>query len=192
MGNTGKINDASSVSKSKKLTTADMALIAILLAVGVVLKFAVSAFIPIPGMKPNFIIASYCLVILLIKPSILSSAVIGLLAGALCQLFPGTPFINFASELIGAVVMCLFVKIPSRGNALVENVFKVAPAAFISTLFSGFAFLGLMWGLFFLGFNAEQTPTALAPFLAIIFGTATTNTIITQALYLPLKKMLKR
>ena len=54
----------------------------------------------------------YCLAILLIRPKIHEAAVVGLLAGAICQLFPGTPYINFASELLGAIVMVLLIRIP--------------------------------------------------------------------------------
>ncbi|MDR3148698.1 MAG: hypothetical protein LBT88_01580 [Oscillospiraceae bacterium] len=189
MGNTTNTNDVSNViiKKRKKLTTADMALIAILLAVGTVLKNVINF-----GMKPNFIIAMYCLVILLIKPTVLNSAIIGLLAGALCQLFPGTPFVNFASELVGAVVMALFMKIPSRDNKFIDNVLKVAPSTFITTLFSGFTFLGLMWILFYAGVSGGTPPASLGVFLVIIFGTATINTVIVQVLYLPIKKILKR
>ena len=37
---------------------------------------------------PNFIIAMYCLSILIIRPKFKEAAVIGLLAGAICQFFP--------------------------------------------------------------------------------------------------------
>jgi hypothetical protein len=40
-------------------------------------------------MKPNFIIAMYCLAILLIRPKFIEAIIIGVLAGALCQVFPG-------------------------------------------------------------------------------------------------------
>ncbi|MDR1137892.1 MAG: hypothetical protein LBK91_06175, partial [Synergistaceae bacterium] len=45
----------------------DVLLIGILLAAGAVLKFFVGTVVNF-GMKPNFIIAMYCLIILLIKP----------------------------------------------------------------------------------------------------------------------------
>ncbi len=105
-----------SVKKSKSLSVRDILLIGILLAAGAVLKFAVSTFIPNFGLKPNFIIAMYCLVILLIKPSVLEALIIGVLSGAVCQFFPGTPYLNFASEAVGSLVMVLLLMIPLELN----------------------------------------------------------------------------
>lgn len=50
-------------------------LTAVLLAAGAVLKFFAGSVINIGGMKPNFIIAMYCLAILLIRPSLPRAAV---------------------------------------------------------------------------------------------------------------------
>lgn len=52
-------------------------LAAVLLAAGAVLKFFAGSVINIGGMKPNFIIAMYCLAILRIRPSLPRAAVIG-------------------------------------------------------------------------------------------------------------------
>ena len=49
-------------------------LAAVLLAAGAVLKFFAGSVINIGGMKPNFIIAMYCLAILLIRPSLTALA----------------------------------------------------------------------------------------------------------------------
>lgn len=63
-------------------------LTAVLLAAGAVLKFFAGSVINIGGMKPNFIIAMYCLAILLIRPSLPRAAVIGELdPGASEQIF---------------------------------------------------------------------------------------------------------
>ena len=42
-------------------------------------------------MKPNFIIAMYCLAILLIRPRLSEALIIGILAGIVSQFFPGHP-----------------------------------------------------------------------------------------------------
>jgi hypothetical protein len=138
-------------------------------------------------MKPNFIIAMYCLTILLIKPGILEAAIIGLLSGAICQFFPGQPYINFISEFLGAAVMCLFIKIPLEKIRLPV---KTVVCTFFSTLVSGFSFIAVMYIMYYAG--ADITPTPLAIFMAIIFGTATINAIIVQVLYIPLKLVLKK
>lgn len=68
------------------LSVRDLILIAVLLAAGAVLKLTVSSFFSFAGMKPNFIIAMYCLAIILVRPKFGQSLVIGLLAGLICQI----------------------------------------------------------------------------------------------------------
>jgi hypothetical protein len=182
-----KVQEKREVFKKEKqgLGIRDILLIGILLAAGAVLKFFVGSVINF-GMKPNFIIAMYCLIILLIKPPLLEAAIIGVLAGAVCQFFPGQPYINFISELTGALAMGLLVKIPLERFKLP---LKTLLCTFLSTLVSGFTFIGVMYLLYYSG--AGITPTPLAIFMAIIFGTASINAVIVQVLYVPLKLALK-
>jgi hypothetical protein len=172
--------------EKKGLQIRDVILIGILLAAGAVLKFFVGTVINF-GMKPNFIIAMYCLIILLIKPGIIEAAIIGLLSGAICQFFPGQPYINFASELLGAAAMCLLIKIPLEKIRLP---LKTLVCTFLSTLVSGFSFIAVMYIMYYGG--AAITPTPLAIFMAIIFGTAAINAVIVQVLYIPLRLALKK
>ena len=175
--------------EKKGLQIRDMLLIGILLASGAVLKFFVGAVINF-GMKPNFIIAMYCLAILLIKPRLVEAAIVGLLAGVVCQFFPGQPYINIVSELAGAVAMCLLARIPLEK---IRIPIKPVLSAFLSTLVSGFSFIGIMYLLYYTRTDIlSAPPTPLAIFMAIIFGTATINAIIVQALYIPLKLALKK
>ena len=169
--------------EKKGLGISDIILVAVLLAAGAVLKFFVGSFVNIGGMKPNFIIAMYCLAILLIRPKVYEAAIIGILAGAVCQLFPGTPYLNFASELAGAVVMALLIKIPMQ----IKN-FSLQPivATFLSTVVSGSLFtVGL-----FVFTHADFS--AMVAYVPIVLFTAIFNAIIVQALYLPLTKVLKQ
>ena len=174
------------VQEKKGLGVSEILLIGILLAAGAVLKFFVGSVINF-GMKPNFIIAMYCVVMLLIRPKVYEAAIIGLLAGAICQFFPGQPYINIASELVGAVAMVLLMKIPMKIGK-----FSLAPVVctFLATLVSGFAFIGIMYLMYYTG--ADITPTPLAAFIAIIFGTATINAVIVQVLFPPLKLAFRR
>ena len=125
--------------------------------------------------------------ILIIRPRFKEAAVIGLLAGAICQFFPGTPYINFMSELVGALVMAAFMYIPIK-----QGKFSPIPviSTFISTLASGFTFIAVMYLIFYAG--ADVKPVPLAIFMGIIFGTAAINSVIVQILYVPLKLALKR
>lgn len=169
--------------EKKGFNITDLLLTAILLAAGAVLKFFVGSFINIGGMKPNFIIAMYCMIIVLIKPNIIYGAIIGILAGAICQFFPGTPYLNFASEIAGAVVMTLLIKIPLKFG-------KYDPipalATFLSTVVSG----GLYTVLLLTVMHADKA--TLVAYVPIVLCTALFNAVIVQILYIPLKLALKK
>lgn len=168
--------------KKSGLTLQDLLLTAVLLAAGAVLKFFVGSFVNFFGMKPNFIIAMYCMAIALIKPKIYYSIIIGLIAGAICQFFPGTPWLNFGSELAGALCMGLLTMIPVKKLSFLMT----AVNTFISTIVSGGLFVVLM----FIVMKSEAS--ALVAFIPIVLGTATLNAVIVGALYVPLKKALKK
>ena len=168
----------------KGISLQDLLLTAVLLAAGAVLKFFVGSVINIAGMKPNFIIAMYCMAIVLIQPKIYYSLIIGILAGAICQFFPGTPFLNFASEFAGALCMGLLIMIPIKSKGL-----KIALSAvftFVSTVISG----GLYTVLLFVFIKSE--PEAIYSYVPIVLSTATINAVIVGALYFPLMKVLKK
>lgn len=180
-------------SASRKRTTANarqggfdiasLILVAILLAAGAVLKMTVGTVVNIGGMKPNFIIAMYCLAILLVRPKLGQAAAIGLLAGAICQVLPGTPYINLISELCGAVAMGALVLLPMK----VGKVSLQAPVAtFISTVISGSVYTVCLFVF------AGADVSAMVAYVPIVLCTAVINTVIVQALYLPLRKVLKR
>lgn len=170
--------------EKKGLSLQDLLLTAVLLAAGAVLKFFVGSIINFGGMKPNFIIAMYCMAIALIRPKVYYSIIIGLLAGAICQFFPGTPWLNFASELAGALCMGLLIYIPAKTVAVRTLVSAVI--TFISTVVSG----GLYTVMLFVFIKAQ--PEAMVGYVPIVLGTATLNAIIVGILYLPLMKALKK
>ncbi|MCR4733845.1 MAG: hypothetical protein K5829_02425 [Treponema sp.] len=168
----------------KGISLQDLLLTAVLLAAGAVLKFFVGSFINIAGMKPNFIIAMYCMAIVLIQPKIYYSIIIGILAGAICQFFPGTPFLNFASEFAGALCMGLLVMIPLKSKGL--KIGLSAVYTFVSTVISG----GLYTVLLFVFIKSD--PSAIYSYVPIVLSTATINAVIVGALYFPLMKVLKK
>ena len=65
--------------EKKGLAIQDLILVAVLLAAGAVLKLTVGSLLASFGMKPNFIIAAYCLAIIIIRPNVAQSLVIGLI-----------------------------------------------------------------------------------------------------------------
>ena len=165
-------------SEKKGLQIRDLILVAVLLAAGAVLKFFVGSLINLGGMKPNFIIAMYCMAIALINANVAAAAVIGILAGAICQFFPGTPYLNFASEFAGAVVMSLLPKLGKID-------FKPAAATLFSTFVSG----GLYTVLLIFALRADKA--TLAAYIPIVLCTACINAVLVQLLYIPLKMTLK-
>ena len=182
---TNKRTVAAVEKKTGLSSVSNLILLGVLLAAGAVLKLFLSSYFTV--MKPNFVIAMYCLAILLIKPKVYEGAIIGILAGAICQFFPGTPYINLVSELVGGVVMVLLMKIPMRIGK-----FDLRPivCTVLTTLASGFTFVGVMYAAFYMG--ASIVPTPLAAFMGIIFGTAAINAVIVQILVLPLKAALRK
>ena len=102
----------------------NLILLGVLLAAGAVLKLFLSSYFTV--MKPNFVIAMYCLAILLIRPKLREGAIIGVLAGAICQFFPGTPYINLVSEIFGALAMVLLCRLPLRAGRF-DLIFNTVP-----------------------------------------------------------------
>lgn len=177
--------------KKAGLSTQDLILIAVLLAAGAVLKLTVGSLLSSMGMKPNFIIAMYCLAIILTRPKLGQALIIGLLAGLICQipLLNATPLLNIPSEVLGALACGLLIKVPMRiGGKLDLNPLV---NTFISTVVSGgtFALLSIYINVVSTG---GDVMVALATYAAIVFGTATFNCILVQVLAVPLKKVLKR
>ena len=175
------------------LAIQDLILIAVLIAAGAVLKLTVSSFLTFAGMKPNFMIAMYCIAIILTRPNLIQSACIGLLVGLVSQipLLNATPLVNFASELVGAVVCCLLVTIFSRvasRNSLVQNVAVPAVITFVSTIFSGYTFAMI----------AGVTVSGLEPmavfgvYAVMVLGTAAMNCVVAAILVPVLRKVLKK
>lgn len=187
----GRKRDVAMPQKKAGLTTQDLILIAVLLAAGAVLKLTVGSLLSSMGMKPNFIIAMYCLAIILTKPKIGQALIIGLLAGFICQvpMLNATPLLNIPSELLGALACGLLIKVPMNiGGKLDLNPLV---NTFLSTVVSGgtFALLAIYINVVSTG---GDVMVALATYAAIVFGTATFNAILVQVLAIPLKKVLKR
>ncbi len=165
------------------LTVQDLILVAVLLAAGAVLKFFAGTVINIGGMKPNFIIAMYCLAIMMIKPRLHEAGIIGLLAGLICQFFPGTPWINMASELLGALCMCGFTRLAVLRIKKLD--IRPVTGTFVSTVISG----GTYTALLFIVSGAEKS--LMVAYVPIVLCTALINCIIVQLLYIPVKMALK-
>ena len=179
--------------EKKGLSTQDLIIIAVLLAAGAVLKMTVATFFQAFGMKPNFIIAMYCLAIILTKPSVKQSMVIGLLAGLVCQVaLPATYGLNIVSEFLGATVCGLLIRVPMN----IGGKFDANPIVntFLSTVVSGgsFAILAIFINVVMPGGTAEAVTAALVAYAMIVLGTATFNAILNGILTPLMRKVLKK
>lgn len=169
------------------LSVRDLILVAVLLAAGAVLKLTVSSFFSFAGMKPNFIIAMYCLAIILVRPKLGQSVMIGLIAGLICQIpmLNATPWVNIASETLGALACGLLIHVPLRIAGKVD--LNPLVTTFLSTAVSGYTF-ALIVGVVL---NGLSLPVTLVTYAVMVFGTATVNCILVAILTVPLKKVLK-
>ena len=171
------------VEEKKGFSIQDLIVVAVLLAAGAVLKLVVGQLVNFFGMKPNFVIASYCLAILLTRPKLGQCAVIGLLAGAICQFLPGTPWLNLISELVGAVAMGLLIRVPMKIGKLDVNPMI---STFISTVLSGGTYTVCLFAF------VKATSEGLVAYVPIVLCTALINMVLVQLLYLPLRRVLKK
>ena len=173
------------------LSTQDLILIAVLLAAGAVLKMTVASLFASFGMKPNFIIAMYCLAIILTKPKVGQAAIIGLIAGLICQLpmLNATPGLNIVSEVLGALVCGLLIRVPMKvGGKLDLNPFV---NTFVSTFVSGSSFALMAIYINVISQGTDPAPAIIA-YATIVLGTATINAILNTILVPPLRKVLKK
>lgn len=179
--------------EKKGLSTQDLILIAVLLAAGAVLKLTVASFFAAFGMKPNFIIAMYCLAIILTRPKVSQAIGIGILAGLICQLpmLNATPLINLVSELLGALVCGLLVNVKVQAGKIDLN---PTVNTFVSTVVSGgsFALIAIFINVISKGGTQETVMAAIASYALIVLGTATINAVLNTILVPPMRKVLKK
>ncbi len=174
----------------KGLQTTDLVLVAVLIAAGAVLKLVIGMLFQ-AGVKPNFMIAAYCLALLLIKPKSYGEgaaygAIIGLITGAVCQIpiLCGTPLLNFVSELFGGVVIGLIAAMPVKEG---KKDLRPSIGTFVATFISGGTFSAL--AVIVRGMDAMA---GLVQFAPIVVCTALFNAVVVAILILPLRKATHR
>lgn len=170
--------------KQSGLQAVDVAVVAVLLAVGAVLRMFTP---PFAGITPNFIIGMYCLAILLLRPKLPGIIGIGLVSAAVCMVTTKSiiPFLNFISEPIGALVVGFLALID-----LQRGLFKyIRPwvITLIGTAASGFTYASAM--IYFLTVDGKNAP-AFAALTSVVLITALANSILVSVLYFPLKNAL--
>lgn len=168
-----------------KLDLKALTLYAILLAAGFVLNMTVSKFFSgLTGgfLSPEFIIAAFCLEILIIKPNIGQAAVIGLLAGVVIQITASVKGPDLIAEPVAAVVMALLVSALSNSKA--KGLLPLV-GTFVVTFISG-----IIYAVIF-SFLIMKNPAFMGVIAPVVTATGVANAIIVAALHLPIKKALK-
>ncbi len=179
------------VETKQSLQISDLVLVAVLVAAGAVLKLVIGMLFQ-GGVKPNFMIAAYCLALLLIRPKSYGQgaaygAIVGLITGAVCQIpmLCGTPFLNFISELLGGIVIGLIAAIPQKDSAKFD--LRPSIGTFVATFVSGATFSALAVMV-----RSMDPMAGLVQFGPIVVFTALLNAIIVAILILPLRKALRK
>lgn len=190
---TAQKRTVNATASSNGLSVHDLILVAVLIAAGAVLKLTVSSFLNFGGMKPNFMIAMYCLAIILTKPKVYQSAIIGLLVGLVSQIpmLNATPLVNIASETLGALVCGLlvaaFVNVAPDNKAF-QNVIVPIVITFVTTVVSGCTF-AMIVGVAI----SHLAPLAVfGVYAAMVLGTAAMNSVLAVILVPVLRAVLKR
>lgn len=168
-----------------KLDLKALTLYAILLAAGFVLNMTVSKFFSgLTGgfLSPEFIIAAFCLEILIIKPNIGQAAVIGLLAGVVIQITASVKGPDLIAEPVAAVVMALLVSALSNSKA--KGLLPLV-GTFVVTFISGIIYVVIF------SFLIMKNPAFMGVMAPVVVATGVANAIIVAALHLPIKKALK-
>lgn len=170
------------VTGQKNNNLVSVVVVAVLIAIGAALRLFVP---PAFGITPNFIIAMYCLAILLTRPKLSGALAIGIVGGAVSMLTSksAVPYVNLVSDLVGAFVCYLIVALLPKAKAA-ELFIKPVLGTFMGTVASGgvFVFITkviLVW----------KVAAAMSAFTFVVLPTALVNCIITYILYLPTKRV---
>lgn len=175
--------------KNHALDITSLVLVAVLFAAGCILDFTVAKSLSIGNIQPEFVIASFCLSILLVRPKIYQGAIIGALAATLIQFNTSIPFLEYACDIPAAIIMTAmligYIRLfPKDANRKI-TVFPFI-ATFITTVISGCIF-ALIAAFFIL-----HSPNMVMVMLPIILGTAVFNAVVVEVLYIPLKAVLRK
>lgn len=171
---------ATGTGRKSGLQTTDLATIAMLIAVGAVLRVASP---PMGTITPNWMISLYVLAILLVRPNWKQALGIGLVAGAVCVPTSKAPipWVTLISEPVGALVAGLLVSAFSR---ITDRQFPVKALVItaLATLASGTTFV-LVTKLLI------PQKAVIAVMMVTVYTVTAVNAVFTQILYYPAKKL---
>ncbi len=157
----------------------------LLLALGTILHLVSPS---VAGVTPNWTIATYCVAILLTRPSYKQTLGIGLVAALINVMTSksGLPYANLLSEPVGALSCAFVMNLLYRMKAVTIGRFDIAPllTGFIATVMSGGIFVTCLFLV--LGMPVNVYLKGMLPLVVVV---AALNAIVTPVLYLPAKKL---
>jgi len=158
--------------------TRGVAITALLLAIGVILRMVSPS---MAGITPNWLIAMYCLAILIVQPGIKQAAGIGLVAGVVCMATSKAifPYANLASEPVGAVVCALTMALAGRLK-IFGMPLKPGLSTFVGTLASGFVFITITKFVM-----SVPMSVYIGGMMPVVLTVGAVNAVVAQVLYFP-------
>ncbi|RFT30846.1 hypothetical protein CG403_00770, partial [Gardnerella vaginalis] len=141
------------------------------------------------NIQPEFVIASFCLAILLVRPNVIQGAIIGALAATLIQFNTSIPGLEYACDIPAAIIMTLmlmgYLKAFPKDAARKFSIFPLI-SSFIATVISGMIFATIA------SFFILHSPNTVLVMLPIILGTAVFNAVVVEVLYTPIRLVLHK
>ncbi|MFU0557818.1 hypothetical protein [Gardnerella vaginalis] len=175
--------------KKHALDITSLVLVAVLFAAGCILDFTVAKSLSIGNIQPEFVIASFCLSILLVRPNVIQGAIIGALAATLIQFNTSIPGLEYACDIPAAIIMTLvlmgYLKAFPKDAARKFSVFPFI-STFVTTVISGMIFATIA------SFFILHSPNTVLVMLPIILGTAVFNAVVVEVLYTPIRLVLHK
>lgn len=163
----------------------NLVLLAILLAAGFILNMTVGkalSALTMGTLSPEFIIAAFCLEILIVRPKSAQALVIGLIAGLVIQISASVKGPDLVAEPIAALIMAL---ITSAGMRTAARSAVPVIGTFVTTVVSGLIYAVIVI------YALRTVDATLLVMLPVVVGTGVANAVIVGGLYLPIKKALK-
>lgn len=158
-----------------------LAITALFLAIGVILRLVSPS---VAGITPNWLIAMYCLAILIIKPSFRQALGIGVVAGVVCVATSKAilPWASLTSEPVGALVCAAIAGLPIRAKA--AKFLMPAISTLLGTLASGLVFITVTK-------LVMSIPMAvyLNGMLPVVLTVGGINCVVAQVLYFPAARL---
>lgn len=162
--------------------TRGLAVTALLLAIGVILRLVSPS---IAGITPNWLIAMYCLAILIVRPGVRQAVGVGIVAGVVCMVTSKAifPYANLVSEPVGALACVLVAGLTQRLKVFGLTL-QPAVSTFIGTLASGLVFVTVTK-------IAMNIPLQvyLYGMMPVVFTVGAINCVVAQVLYFPAARL---